>query len=353
MSRAIVTDYTFPDLEIERELLVAAGCSLSDYQAKSIEALLPVVADADLVLTQFAPLRRPVIEAMRRAKVIVRYGIGVDNVDLDAARERGIPVCNIPDYCINEVADQTLAFILTQTRQVIPNHRLIAEGGWGLATGVAGLRALRDLTVGVVGYGRIGRAVVRRLMSFGTRVLVHDPLLPEGPIEETSPETSTLQNPVQQGTNPEPRRDAFKNQPAESVSLSDLLRNSQIVTLHCPSLPQTRRMINAERLMEMPAGSVLINVGRGDLVDPDALMTALQSGHLSGVALDVFDPEPIPPNHPLRTLPQVVLASHIASVSPRAVKTLRESVARIAIQVHRGEVPPNIVNGVAVAARST
>ena len=139
---------------------------------------------------------------------------------------------------------------------------------------------------------------------------------------------------------------------AQSVSLAQLLEQSQIVTLHCPSTPQTRRIINATTLGQMPRGGVLINVGRGDLVDPDALLAALQSGHLSGASLDVFDPEPIPVDHPIRSLPQVVLASHIASVSPRAVRTLRESVARIAVQVHRGEVPPNIVNGVQAKPRS-
>lgn len=325
MSRAIVTDFTFPDLEVEQALLTAAGCTLEGFQAKTIEALLPVVADADLVLTQFAPLRRPVIEAMRRARVIVRYGIGVDNVDLEAAKERGIPVCNIPDYCIDEVADQTLAFILAQTRQVVPNHLLVSGGKWGVATGVAGMRALRDAVVGVVGYGRIGREVVQRLLAFGAKVLVADPLLAAGPIGSTG---------------------------AQSVPLAQLLEQSQIVTLHCPSTPQTRRIINATTLGQMPRGGVLINVGRGDLVDPDALLAALQSGHLSGASLDVFDPEPIPVDHPIRSLPQVVLASHIASVSPRAVRTLRESVARIAVQVHRGEVPPNIVNGVQAKPRS-
>ena len=317
MSRAIVTDYTFPDLAIEESLLTAQGCSLTGHQAKTIAALLPVVADADLVITQFAPLQRPVIDAMRQARVIIRYGIGVDNVDLAAARERGIPVCNIPDYCIHEVADQTLAFILALTRQVVPNHRVIAEGGWGLATPLSGMRALRDLTVGVVGHGRIGRAVVERLVPFGPRVLVHDPLLPAGPLGS-----------------------------ATSTGLDDLLTQADVVTLHCPSLESTRRMINAGSITRMKPGAILINVGRGDLVEPAALLAALEAGHLSGAALDVFDPEPIPVDHPIRRLPNVVLSAHIASASPRAVRTLRESVARIAIAVHRGETPPNIVNGV-------
>jgi D-3-phosphoglycerate dehydrogenase len=181
------------------------------------------------------------------------------------------------------------------------------------------MRALRDQTVGVVGYGRIGRAVVERLIPFGCRVLVHDPLMVQGPVGGTA---------------------------VMAVPLAELLAQSDIVTLHCPSLDSTRKMINRHSLAQMKPGSLLINVGRGDLVDPDALLESLQSGHLGGASLDVFDPEPIPAGHPIRTMPNVVLASHIASASPRAVRTLRESVARIAIAVHRGEVPPNIVNGV-------
>ncbi len=319
MSRAIVTDYSFPDLSIEQELLASAGCTLTGHQAKTVEALIPVVADAEMVITQFAPVQRAVVEAMKNAKVIIRYGIGVDNVDLVAARERGIPVCNIPDYCINEVADQALAFILAQTRQVVPNHRLIAEGKWGLATPLSGMRALRDQTVGVVGYGRIGRAVVERLVPFGAKILVHDPLIATG---------------------------AIAGSPATAVGLDELLSQSDVVTLHCPSLDSTRRMINEKTLGQMKPGSLLINVGRGDLVDPQALVAALQSGHLAGASLDVFDPEPIPVDNPIRTHPNAVLAAHIASASPRAVRTLRESVAKIAIAVHRGEAPPNVVNGV-------
>ena len=213
----------------------------------------------------------------------------------------------------------SLAFLLAQTRQVLPNHRIIADGRWGLAVPLTGMRALRDLTVGVVGYGRIGRAVVDRLIPFGCRVLVHDPLMVLGPVGGTA---------------------------VTAVPLAELLSESDVVTLHCPSLDSTKKMINSQSLARMKPGSLLINVGRGDLVDPEALLEALRNGHLAGASLDVFDPEPIPADHPIRSLPNVVLASHIASASPRAVRTLRESVAKIALAVHRGQTPSNIVNGV-------
>ena len=162
----VVTDWTFPDLSVEEKILRASGVELVSRQCKSEKELIDLCADADAVITQFARVNANVVSAMRKARAIVRYGVGVDNIDLDTARERGIPVCNVPDYCIDEVADQTLAFILATTRQVVTHANHLRAGQWGLATPLAGMKALRDLTVGVVGFGRIGREVVKRLMPF-------------------------------------------------------------------------------------------------------------------------------------------------------------------------------------------
>ena len=172
MYRVLVTDSTFEDLDIERAILEPLGCAVESRQCKSPAQLLEFVASADFVITQFAPVNAAVIEAMARARLIVRYGIGVDNVDLAAARSHGIPVCNVPDYCIDEVADHTLAFILAATRQVVPHCLRLRDGRWGLEGPLEAMRTLRELTVGVVGCGRIGRAVIRRLLAFGCRVLV-------------------------------------------------------------------------------------------------------------------------------------------------------------------------------------
>ena len=172
MYRVLVTDSTFEALDIERAILEPLGCVVESRQCKSPAQLLEFVPSADFVITQFAPVNAAVIEAMARARLIVRYGIGVDNVDLDAARSHGIPVCNVPDYCIDEVADHTLAFILATTRQVVPHCLRLRDGRWGLEGPLEGMRTLRELTVGVVGCGRIGRAVIQRLLPFGCRVLV-------------------------------------------------------------------------------------------------------------------------------------------------------------------------------------
>ena len=319
--KVVITDWTFSDLALEEEIFRQADIELVGRQCKTEAELIALVADADAVITQFAKVNAKVIAAMSRARAIVRYGIGVDNVDLAAARERGIPVCNIPDYCINEVADHALAYILGITRQVASNTRFLQEGKWGLATPLASMHALADLKVGVVGFGRIGREVVRRLLAFRCRVLVFDPVAPVAEIVHLG---------------------------AEPVSLDVLLSQSDVITPHCPSTAQTRRMFNTQAFERMKPGAIFVNVGRGDLADSDAIVAALQSGKLLGAALDVFDPEPIPADHPIRKLPNVILASHIASASLPAVKRLRESAAGIAARAARQQPVTNVVNGIKV-----
>lgn len=317
--KVAITDWTFPDLSVEEAILKAHGIEVTSRQCKTEADLTTLCSDADAVITQFARVNSNVVGAMQKARAIVRYGIGVDNVDLDKAREKNIPVCNVPDYCIDEVADQTLAFILATTRQVVTHAVHLRAGKWGLATPLAGMKALRDLTVGVVGFGRIGREVVRRLAPFKCVVQVFDPVVPAAEIEKLG---------------------------ARAVGFDDLLKSSDVLTLHCPSTPQTRRLMNHDTLAKLKPGAIFINVGRGDLADPDALTAAMTNGHLGAAALDVFDPEPIPAGHPLLFKPNVILAPHIASCSVPAVKKLRESVAHIAIAALKGEPLPTTVNGV-------
>ena len=315
-----VTDYSFPDLSVESAIIQQAGFSLQAWKEKKAAAELPpLVAEADAVITQFAPITAEVIASMQRARVIVRYGIGVDNVDLAAAAARRIPVCNVPDYCIAEVADHTLAFILATTRQVVPNTLHIRNGLWGLATPLESLKTLKHLTVGLVGFGRIGQEVASRLKAFKCRILVFDPVVPAATVTAAG---------------------------AVPATLADVLSQSDVLSLHCPSTAQTRGLLNSERLSQTKAGVAVINLARGDLIDPAALTSALQSGHVSAAALDVFNPEPIPADHPIRSMPNVILASHIASASVPAVKKLRETAANLAVMALRGERLPNVVNGV-------
>jgi len=317
--KVVVTDFAFPDLSTEEQILSAAGCELSARRCKAEAELIELCKDADAVITQFAPVTSGVIGAMTRARAIVRYGIGVDNVDLDAARARGIPVCNVPAYCVDEVADHTLAFILGATRQVVSHTNHLRSGNWGLAVPLSAMKTLCNLTVGVIGFGRIGREVTRRLAPFKCKILVFDPAVPPPEIERLG---------------------------ARPAALDDLWRTADLITLHCPSTPQTRKLVNRDTLARLKPGAILINVARGDLVDAPALVEALENGRLSAAALDVFDPEPIPANHPVLKMPNVILSPHVAAVSPTAIKKLRETAATLALMAVRGEPLPNIVNGV-------
>jgi D-3-phosphoglycerate dehydrogenase len=256
---------------------------------------------------------------MLRARVIVRYGIGVDNVDLDAARARGIPVCNIPAYCIDEVADHTLALILALTRQIVTQCNHIRAGKWGGAAPLESMHALKELTVGIVGFGRIGRAVADRLRVFKCRLLAFDPVVSPADIDRAG---------------------------CTSVSLDELLRTADLVTLHCPSTASTRRMIDRAALAKMKRGTLLINVARGDLVEPSALVDALRDGRLGGAALDVCDPEPINADSPLLGMSNVIITPHSASASVPAAVTLRTTAAQTVARALRGEPLENIVNGV-------
>ena len=318
MSQAVITDYTFPDLSIETQILEAAGLEVVSGQCKTPQDLIVLTASVDYIITQFAPIDADVIKSMSNCKVIVRYGIGYDNVDCETAKKKGIPVCNIPTYCIDEVADHTLSFILSMTRQLLANAKYVQNGKWGLGTDLPKMRGLYDSTVGIVGLGRIGQAVAKRLQGFGCRLVAYDPV-----VDSTQAASISCQ----------------------LVDLDYLLSNSDIITLHCPSLPTTKNIINHSTLLKMKKGSLLINAGRGDLICADALTEALITGHLAGAAIDVFSTEPVPNDSPLLDMDNVLITSHIASASPQSAKTLRETAAQIVVISSKGESLPNIVNG--------
>ncbi|HEV3263799.1 MAG TPA: C-terminal binding protein [Gemmataceae bacterium] len=323
MLNVAVTDYTFESLDLERQILEPLGCRIVDKKCATGSELLELVKEADYVITQFAPLTAAVIDTMQRCRAIVRYGIGVDNVDVEAAAGKGIPVCNVPDYCTDEVADHTLALILALNRQVLTIANQIRQGSWRIVVPVGHMRVLKEMTVGIVGYGRIGRAVVARLKPFGCKVRVFDPAVSGTEVERA-------------GCTP--------------VGLEELFETSDLISLHCPSNSRTRHMINRESLARMRQGVVLVNVARGSLVKTDDLVEALRRGQVVAAGLDVTDPEPINSDSPLLKMSNVIITNHIASVSVRAVAALRTGVAQTVACGIRGEPLPNVVNGVRAPA---
>ncbi|HLN31903.1 MAG TPA: C-terminal binding protein [Gemmataceae bacterium] len=316
--KVIVTDHRFESLDLETAILGPLGCEVVAEQCNTPEDLIARVADADCLITQFAPINAAVIDKLKHCRVIVRYGVGVDNVDVEAARRKGIPVCNVPDYCMDEVADHALALILGLTRQIVAITTTVRSGVWKLPVPLEQMRVLKEMTVGIVGYGRIGREVASRLHGFKAKILVYDPGVAASDITRA-------------GYDP--------------VSLDELFQSSDLVTLHCPSTAHTKRMISRDTIDKMKKGALLVNVARGDLVDSRDLISALRSGRLGGAALDVTDPEPINAVSPLLSMPYVLITNHVAAASVTAIRMLRTRAAETVARAIRGEPLPNIVNG--------
>lgn len=320
MYKVAVTDCGFDSLDVEKAILEPLGCEVIRGKCKTPDDVIALTSDADCVINGFAPITAAAIAAMKKARVIVRYGIGVDSVDLAAAAKQKIPVCNVPDYCIHEVADHTLAFILSLTRQIVPNWDTLRGGIWKLGARVEDMRTLRDMTVGLVAFGRIGREVAARLRPFQCRVVVFDPVV----------EASVIQA---AGCCP--------------MGWDELLTTSDVLSLHCPSTPKTRGMINRDTLARMKKGALFVNASRGDLVVTEDLVAALRNGPVIAAALDVTSPEPLPKDSPLFTMSNVIISPHIASLSAKSLNNLRTSVANTVAKALKGEKLANVVNGVA------
>jgi D-3-phosphoglycerate dehydrogenase / 2-oxoglutarate reductase len=319
----LLTDRAWPDDVIEREVLESAGLRLvtgpaDPAPADEIEHLVhkhqPIA-----VLTCWAQVSAAAIAAAP-VRLVARMGVGLDNIDIAAATARGAWVTNVPDYCVDEVSDHALAMVLAWTRGLIPADRAVHAGQWNPAG--ARLRRLRSLTCGVVGLGRIGRASAAKLAAFGVRLLGSDP---HAPAELAG---------------------------VEMVDLDQLLASSDVVIVHAPLTPDTHHLIGATELARMPAGGLLVNVSRGGLVDTDAVIAALGSGHLSGAALDVLETEPdVPPA--LRAHPAAILTPHIAFSSDKSLIDLRRSAAEEVVRVLRGDPPRHPCNRPGLATVAT
>lgn len=308
--KLVVTDQAFGNTRHEQAAAEAAGAAFTEFHCRSEDEALEAVRGANAVLNNFAPMTRKVMAAMAPGAVVVRYGVGVDNVDLAAARDLGVRVCNVPDYGVDEVADHAAAMTLALARKLGSYDDGIRAGEWKIDRMVDGLRSLRDTTVGLIGLGRIARAYAARMAVFGCRITGFDPFIPEDQIRAA-------------GITPLPR--------------DEVISGANVLSLHVPLTPETRHLIDAAAIARMPKGAILINCSRGGLVDEDALAGALMSGHLSGAGLDVFEKEPLPPGSALREAPHVIMSPHAAFYSDASVDALQRLASEEALRGLRGE----------------
>ena len=306
----LLTDRAWPDDTVEREILEAAGIALAAGPADAAPAAaiegLVALHRPDAILTCWAPVSSAAIAASPGLRVVARMGVGLDNIDVDAATRHGILVTNVPDYCVEEVSDHAVALVLAWTRGIALADRQVRAGQWDPAG--SRLRRLSALTCGVIGYGRIGRRTAGKIAALGAPVLAHDPHPPADSAE------------------------------VEFTALDELLARSDAVVVHAPLTQATHHLLGARELSLMPRGSLLVNVSRGGLVDTAALASALASGHLSGAGLDVIEGEPaVPPG--LLDHPGVVITPHIAFSSDASVLDLRRGAAEEVVRVLSGQAP--------------
>ncbi len=314
-AKVVLTDYVWESLDVENKIL-AGLADLVPLQTKKPEDFLSQAADCDALLNTYAgPITAEVMAKMPKCRIIARYGIGVDTIDLDAATQAGIIVTNNPTYCIEEVAEHTMALLLDSARKIAFYDRLVRAGTWAVPPGKP-LYRLVGRTLGLVGFGNIARQVAVRAAAFGMKILYADPFVKDGQFSE----------------------------PGKKVELTALYQESDFISVHPPLTPQTRGMINDDAFSRMKPGAVLINCSRGPVVDTAALVRALDAKKIAGCALDTTDPEPLPEPHPLRGRDNVIINPHVAWYSETAMVGLQAGAPNEVRRALSGEWPVNVVN---------
>jgi D-3-phosphoglycerate dehydrogenase len=313
--RIVVTDYDFPDLSIESALVEdAADVELRGEYARTPDEVIEAAEGADALLVQYAEITDAVFEALPDLRAVGRYGIGVDSVDLDAATAHGVPVVNVPDYCIEEVPTHTLALLLACVRKVPSYDRAIKGGEWDWTAGKP-IRRLTGATLGLVGFGKLPRRLIELVEGFDLDVLVYDPYVDAAAVDAAG---------------------------AEKVDLDELLDRSRYVSVHAPLTDETRGLIDADALDRMREDAILINTARGPLVDYEALAAAVEAGDIAGAGLDVLPEEP--PSTPPLDHDAIVYTPHVAFYSEESEETVRRTVTEDVLGILDGADPMNLVN---------
>jgi D-3-phosphoglycerate dehydrogenase len=311
--KVVITDCDHGFIDEEKEAFNRMGAELVLAQVKEEGDLIRVCKEADGLINQYAHLTRKVLENLPKCKVISRYGVGLDPVDLRAATDLGIIVANVPDYCIQEVADQTLSMILALVRKTVFFDQKVKSGQWDFRQGRP-IRQIKGKTLGLVGCGRIGLEVAKRILSFGVSVMAFDPYIQK----------------VQKGV--------------RLTDLDTVLKKSDFISIHCPLNESTRHLIGEKEFQKMEKKPLLVNTSRGPIIDEKALIQALVEGRISGAGLDVLEKEPPDPQHPLLKMENVILSPHVGFYSEESIHELKRRAAEIVSTVLSGKWPKSVVN---------
>lgn len=314
--RVVVTDYNFPHLNIEKEILQDLELDFQAYQCQREEDLTSALENADIAFVQFAKITKKVMVHMNSPATIIRYGVGYDNIDLASANELGIRVAYVPDYCSSEVADHTVALVLSLLRNLVSLDHSVREGKWQTVQTAGKILPFAKTTLGFLGFGRIAQEVFHRLEAFGFDFLAYDPVF--------SKDKNYWEN-------------KQENKKIRAVELDFLLKHSDLLCLHANANPNTQKIINAQTLSKMKDSAMLVNTSRGELIDEQALAHALRIGKIRAVGLDVFTTEPIHPDSPLRFAPNVLFTPHAAWYSTESIQNLQRLAGEEARRALLGE----------------
>lgn len=323
-TKIVVTDYIEPDLEWEREQLSGSPVTFEAFQLKFAprEELLARIGDADVLIVNMVKITRDVLENLPSCKLIIRHGVGYDNIDIPAATEHGVQVCYVPDYCREEVAEQAMMLLLLCRRKFVRQQESlevsVRKGQWDFSA-VGPIRRFSGSKAGIVGCGRIGSLVVGMLRGFGIEVLVHDPYLSEHRQAELG---------------------------IHCLPLEEVLRNADMVTVHPALTHETRYMIGERELRMMKPTAILVNTARGAIVTPDALARACREGWIAGAGIDVFEKEPPEETFVLRGIPNIILTPHLAWYSEDAGLSIRQKILEDVRRFLGGRPPRFPINNV-------
>jgi D-3-phosphoglycerate dehydrogenase len=322
--KVVVTDYIESDLKMEAEKLAAQGIEFTAHQLKfaPMADVVEATRDADVVVVNMVPITRPLVETWTRFRTVIRHGVGYDNVDLEALDDAGIPLCYIPDYCVDEVAEQAIALIFACARRIVSSGKVLEEsaaaGRWDFKDVIPIFR-MAGQKLGILGCGRIGSRVYEKLKSFGFEFVICDPYLKE---------------------------ERKRKLGIETVDKETLFRQADLITIHTPLNAETRHIVNRQTLSLMKPTAYLVNTARGGMVDSQALAEALQQHQIAGAAIDVYETEPPKPDYPLFGLPNAILTPHLSWYSEDAGIRIREIILLEIERAAKGLPPRYIANSV-------
>jgi D-3-phosphoglycerate dehydrogenase len=309
----VITDCDHPSVQIERKVLEEQGFTVVLEQCRTEEDVIAKCREADGLINQYAPLTKKVLSSLPNCKVIVRYGVGVDNVDLNAASDVGIQICNVPDYGVEEVSDHALALLFILARKINILSNQVKQNKWDFQISRP-IRRIKDLTLGVVGLGRIGQATAKKAVGMGWNVIGFD---------------SKRENTIKGVSN---------------VTFQELIEQADLISIHVPLTEDTHHLFNREVFRKMKNSAVVVNTARGSIVDEQALAEALRNREIAGAGIDVMEKEPPEMDHPLFQFDNVVLTPHVAWYSEEASHDLKRKAAEEAANVVLGSPPRNPVN---------